>query len=71
MVNDGMKISKGDCVLFLGQDDVLPCNHISNMIKKFDFETSFIYCNSTIIDSNGIEKYITYDGVNQTQITKI
>jgi len=69
-VNDGIKISKGDYVLVLGQDDVLPYNHISNMIKEFDFETSFIYCNSTIIDSNGVEKYVTYDDVNQTKITQ-
>ena len=35
-------IIEDNCVLFLGQDDVLEYNHTKNMIKEYDFETSFI-----------------------------
>lgn len=69
-VNNGIKSSEGDYVLGLGQDDILPYDHITNMINEFDDETAFIYCNSTIIDSYGEEKYVTYDDVKQAEVTR-
>lgn len=68
--NKGAEISTGKYLIFLGQDDLLPVNHISELIKEFNDSVSFVYCNSIIIDSNGNEKYKTYEDKKQLQVNK-
>lgn len=63
--NKAAKMSTGDFILFLGQDDLLPHNHISTIMDEFNDHNSFVYCNSIIIDSLGNEQYKTYDDEKQ------
>ena len=51
--NYGAKIAKGKYLIFLGQDDKLPQNHLKKMIDTFDDDTSFVYCDNDLIDGNG------------------
>lgn len=49
-INKGINLSTGDVVISLGHDDLLKENHIEKMLELFDEKTSFVYCNSELID---------------------
>ena len=51
--NRAALVAKGDCLLFLGQDDILPTDHISRMIAEFQNDLSFIYSSPDVIDESG------------------
>lgn len=48
--NKGIEMSKGEFILVLGQDDLLLKNHISEMLKCFRKNTSFVYCDYKVIN---------------------
>lgn len=50
--NKGASLAKGEYLIFLGQDDLLPPDHLEKMIKRFDESTSFVYCDHDEINSN-------------------
>jgi len=52
-VNMGYRESKGKYVISLGHDDVLKPNHLEIMYDCFERNTSFVFCNSELIDENG------------------
>lgn len=54
-VNKGISLSHGDYLLVLGQDDLLPKDHIQKALNEFDDETSFVFYGSKIIDETGEE----------------
>ena len=52
-VNKGIKLSKGDYIVVLGNDDILESNHIEVMRGILEKEKcSFVYCSSVYIDEN-------------------
>jgi len=69
-VNNAIKKSNGKYILVIGQDDLLESDHIENMIRAFDDNTSLIFCNSIIIDKNNNKIGIAYQD-EQTKIKKI
>lgn len=69
-VNNAIKRSNGKYILVIGQDDLLESDHIENMIRAFDDNTSLIFCNSIIIDKNNNKIGIAYQD-EQTKIKKI
>lgn len=51
-VNKGIKLSKGEKIICLGQDDILKKEHIETMLKSFKKNTSFVFCDSDYINEN-------------------
>lgn len=45
--------ANSEYLLFIGQDDLLSPDHVEKMLLCFDEDTSFVWCNSYIIDSHG------------------
>jgi glycosyltransferase involved in cell wall biosynthesis len=52
-VNRGVAACRGELFLTLGQDDLLPSNHLEKMLEERRDGFSFIHCNATIIDGSG------------------
>ena len=50
--NKAAEMAKGKYLIFLGQDDMLPPEHLQKMIEKFENDTSFVYCDNILIDEN-------------------
>lgn len=50
-VNRVIPLTRGDYILVLGQDDLLPAKHIERMMKYFDDHTALVFCSYTIINS--------------------
>lgn len=53
-LNKAIKHTNGQYLLMLGHDDILAPNHVEVMLELFDSNTSFVHCNSELIDANGI-----------------
>lgn len=51
-LNKAALIAKGKYILFLGQDDILRPDHVKAILDDFDDNTSFIHCNSDLIDKD-------------------
>lgn len=51
-VNRGLDIAVGDFIMFLGHDDLLVSEHIEIILEEFDEDTSFVFCDSSLIDLN-------------------
>lgn len=51
--NKGFRQSKGAYLIFIGQDDLLPEDHIEKILSEFDEDTVLVHCNSMVIDSDG------------------
>lgn len=51
-VNKGFHVASGDYVLSIGQDDMLEAGHLTSMLRHFDDDTAFVYCNANLIDEN-------------------
>mgnify|MGYP004530638581 CR=1 FL=1 len=52
-VNKGIKISRGDYVIILDQDDLLAKNHCISSIGDFDDETVMVFNDYYLIDETG------------------
>lgn len=50
-VNRAIPFTRGDYILVLGQDDLLPETHIEKMMKYFDENTALVFCGYTVIDA--------------------
>lgn len=48
--NKGIEMAKGEFVLVLGQDDILLKNHLSEMMRCFKENVTFVYCDYKIIN---------------------
>jgi len=59
---------KSDFIVFIGQDDKLPPQHVEMMLGEFDDDTVIVHCNSIIIDGDGKELRLARD--DNTQIKK-
>ncbi|USD38670.1 glycosyltransferase family 2 protein [Ferrimonas sp. SCSIO 43195] len=53
---DALKSVCSEYVLFLGQDDLLPKDHVRLLIEDFSNDIVAVWCNSVIIDSKGNSK---------------
>ena len=51
--NKAAKTARGDYLLFLGHDDVLPSNHLNKMVLEMDERTVMLWCNSYVINEVG------------------
>lgn len=51
-INKAASIAKGKYITILGHDDMLRRNHIEFMIEEFNDDTSFVHCNSDLIDKD-------------------
>lgn len=58
-INKGIDIALGEWIISLGQDDILNEKHVEKMLKTIDENTSFVFCESDLIDSNGKKYYIS------------
>lgn len=53
-INRAVNFCSGDIVLILGHDDVILPHHVSNMLMAWrGRDTSLVYCNASVIDSDG------------------
>lgn len=69
-VNKAASMAKGKYLMFLGHDDMLYRNHIEQMLKEFDDETSFVHCNADLIDKDDNIFGAGVDDANQLKKTK-
>lgn len=60
-INIAVSESIGDFLIFLGHDDILPKNHVENIISEFDNQTVFVHCNSVTIDGSGNQVELAKD----------
>lgn len=67
-INRAVSKVKGDWVLFLGHDDLLPEKHLEKMSKYLEEVVAFVHCNAMLIDENG--KEIGWARDNKSQIEK-
>lgn len=68
--NFGFSKSNGDYIIFLGHDDLLKNNHVEVLLTYFDNDTSFVHCNSELIDSSENVFGIGVKDKSQIQLTK-
>ena len=69
-VNKAVSLTDSDYLILLGQDDLLPYNHVEIMVKQIqkNDDVALVHCNSLRIDSNGDELGFTFK--NKAQIKK-
>lgn len=65
--NDGIRLARGELIVFIDSDDALLANHIETAVSVFDRypNTGLFCCDSTIIGSNG---EVLFDGRTWHQI---
>lgn len=66
--NKAASLAKGEYLMILGQDDLLPPNHIEAMCSEFDENTSFVHCNANVIDEE--DQFIRLARIDCDQATK-
>jgi glycosyltransferase involved in cell wall biosynthesis len=70
-INKGLSVSSGEFVLFLGQDDLLPPDHVQKMVNEFNTSSIvLVHCNSLLIDSNGKQIRLARTDLNQLKCTQ-
>ncbi len=69
-INNGVKLSTGSYFILLGHDDILPCQHVEQIITEFDDNTVAVHCNSIIIDSTGNKQKLSKNDSKQIKKTK-
>lgn len=53
--NYALSLISGEYVIYLGQDDILKSSHLKLLASKlFNNSMAFVWCNSEVIDSNGL-----------------
>ncbi len=62
--NSGLKVAKGDYIMFCDHDDVLACDAIETMLKEFDCDSDLKVVNAKIKD------FISPDATNKEQTIK-
>lgn len=58
--NKGADIATGDCLLFLGHDDILPNDYIAKILSTYTSDLSFVFSSPDYIDSFG-EVYMYHE----------
>lgn len=51
--NRGAQMATGDCLLFLGHDDILPPDYLSAIMEEYDDSIAFIFSSPKYIDEKG------------------
>lgn len=69
-LNKAAAIAKGKYILFLGHDDLLRPSHVEIMLNEFDNDTSFVHCNSDLINKDDDIYGVAVDDIIQIKRTK-
>lgn len=69
-INKAASFAQGKYLIFLGHDDLLRPEHLEIMINQFDDKTSFVHCNSDLIDKDDTVFGIGVEDVVQIKLTK-
>lgn len=49
--NRGLEIANGEFLMFLGHDDLIATDHVEKILGEFDKNTSFVFCESIVINA--------------------
>jgi glycosyltransferase involved in cell wall biosynthesis len=63
--NHCVSLAHGTYVMYLSQDDIVPPHHLETIVRQFDADTAFVFCNSVYIDESGREGKPVYEESHQ------
>lgn len=69
-VNNAVSMCNGEYIMILGQDDILPYNHLNEMIQRCKEDIVLVHCNSIYIDHFGKQGNKSRNDSNQIKRNK-
>ncbi len=63
--NRCVALAQAPYVMYLSQDDLVPPHHLETMVRQFDADTAFVFCNSVYIGATGRAGKPVYDEARQ------